>query len=101
MCRSHARASVCSAASAFTHCSPSGDLTSHFPNRIHVAKSVVRRCRHNSTLLPGTKAAINSHSCRARRKHHRLPSRLLIENASARRARLRLNLVRRGISDQG
>ena len=35
-----------------------------------------------------TKAAFKAHSCRIRRKRQRLPSRLLIENASARRARL-------------
>jgi hypothetical protein len=49
----------------------------------------------------GTKAAFNPHSCRVRRKRQRLPSSLLIENASADAHFFASAVVRRGISDEG
>lgn len=70
-----------------------------------------RRCAPISCAAPpvfstvaldtGTKTPFKPHSCRLRRTRQRLPSRLLIENASARRARLRPALICRGVSDQG
>src|SRR5256885_2060 len=58
-------------------------LGSHlFPHR--AATQLLRRSSHDPASRVGTKTATDRHTCRVRRKRQRLPSCLLIENASAR-----------------
>src|SRR4051794_16960262 len=56
----------------------------HLPGQIRAATQLLRRSSRNPASRVRTKTATNRHRCRVRRKRQRLPSCLLIENASAR-----------------
>jgi len=64
-------------------------LRGHFPNRNRAATRLLQLAMNNPVSRAGTKTLTNRHRCRVRRKRQRLPSCLLIENASAPAARLR------------
>src|SRR3954454_20837502 len=61
---------------------------SHFPSQIRAATQLLRCSSHDPASRVGTKRATSRHRCRVRRNRQRLPSCLLIENASARVAPL-------------